>query len=44
MPGSIIPLVAVFVESPDWPDRRGRRYSLAAILTLACCLTDKITF
>ena len=36
MPQPIIPLVQVFVEIPDWRARRGRRYSLAALLALAC--------
>jgi predicted transposase YbfD/YdcC len=36
MPDTMIPLVAVFVEMPDWRDPRGRRYSLAAVLALAC--------
>lgn len=36
MPDMIIPLVDVFVEMPDERDRRGRRYSLAAVLALTC--------
>lgn len=36
MPDSVIPLIEFLVEVPDFRALRGRRYSLAAILALAC--------
>jgi predicted transposase YbfD/YdcC len=36
MPAQIIPLVQVFVEIPDFRHSQGKRYSLSAILALAC--------
>ena len=36
MPVQIIPLIQVFVESPDFRLNQGKRYALAAILALAC--------
>jgi hypothetical protein len=36
MPDSVIPLITFLVEVPDFRSARGRRYSLAAILALAC--------
>lgn len=36
MPDSVIPLIEFLVEVPDFRAPRGRRYSLAAILALAC--------
>lgn len=36
MPTQIIPLVQVFVEIPDFRQRQGKRYTLSAILALAC--------
>jgi predicted transposase YbfD/YdcC len=36
MPASVIPLIEVLVEVPDFRAARGRRYPLAAILALAC--------
>jgi hypothetical protein len=39
MPASVIPLIEVLVEVPDFRAARGRRYPLAAILALACAAT-----
>jgi hypothetical protein len=36
MPGTIVPLVEVFVEIPDFRKSRGKRHPLGAILALAC--------
>lgn len=36
MPAQIIPLVQLFVEIPDFRNNQGKRYSLSAILALAC--------
>lgn len=35
----IIPLIEVFVEIPDFRQRRGKRHALSAILALACAAT-----
>lgn len=39
MPGTVVPLIDVFVEIPDFRQRRGKRHPLTAILALACAAT-----
>jgi predicted transposase YbfD/YdcC len=36
MPGTIVPLIELFVEIPDFRKSRGKRHPLPAILALAC--------